>query len=217
MIVRKRAESEGSRYQVIYRRTSYPILQNVHIAILSTIYRAIRKRRARQKRNTDRHRPPLSNYLPNPLTPSPLPRRPGHTSEYRTTTADYWTTTVRSGRVSRLLDLRTATIRAGRTSSCLYPRMTTARLQHDYYSRLQDDYSTVRACFEPPGPTNDYDTGRTYFEPPVPTGRLQHDYRTTGQLQHDYSTTTGRLQDDHYRLQDDDSTVRTCPRPPSHI
>ena len=71
--------------------------------------------------------------------------------------------------------------------------MTTARLQHDYYSRLQDDYSTVRACFEPPGPTNDYDTGRTYFEPPVPTD----DYSTTTGQQDNYSTTTARLRDDY--------------------
>ena len=84
--------------------------------------------------------------------------------------------------------------------------MTTARLQHDYYSRLQDDYSrllddysTARACFETPGPTNGYDTGKTYFELPVPTD--------------DYSTTTG--QQDDYRT--DYSTVRTCPKPPNHI
>ena len=74
MIVRKGAEGEGLRYQFMYRRTSYPILQNVHIAILSTIYRAIRNRRARQKRNTDRHRHPP----PTPIlfrTPSPSPCR----------------------------------------------------------------------------------------------------------------------------------------------
>ena len=82
MIVRKGAEGEGSRYQVIYRRTSYPILQNVHIAILSTICRAIRNRRARQKRNTDRHRHPPPNSLPNPLPPPPAALQHLHIDKY---------------------------------------------------------------------------------------------------------------------------------------
>ena len=101
------------------------------------------------------------------------------------------------------LDIRVNTGRLQPTTGRLQP--TTGRLQYGQ-GVFRDSWTYERLRY-----------GQDVLRAACTHGRLQHDYRTTGQLQHDYSTATGRLQDDHYRLQDDDSTVRTCPRPPSHI
>ena len=91
------------------------------------------------------------------------------------------------------LDIRVNTGRLQPTTGRLQP--TTGRLQYGQ-GVFRDSWTYERLRY-----------GQDVLRAACTHGRLQHDYRTTGQLQHDYSTATGRLQDDHYRLQDDDSTV----------
>ena len=74
MIVRKGAEGEGSRYQVIYRRTSYPTLEE-HTPQILQQYTEQSATKEEEENNQPSHRiPPFSPpSLLNPLTPSPLP------------------------------------------------------------------------------------------------------------------------------------------------
>ena len=69
MIVRKGAEDEGSRYQFIYRRTSYPSLEAHTLQILQQYA----ERSATEEQDT-RGTPTATDTppnLPNPLPPSP--------------------------------------------------------------------------------------------------------------------------------------------------
>ena len=86
----QRAEGEGSRSQFIYRRTLSPILQNNHIAILSTLYRASATEEREEGRPTAPPKLPPPFLPPLFWTPSPLPLPRYITSCLRSSQITFW-------------------------------------------------------------------------------------------------------------------------------